>query len=709
MFGRHIKLRWKYFIILLIASLLPMLLVAVLSHKGSSRLGKAISKKTTQELSETVRREIITTTQNYANIVQAEKTSIEFALRFMAREAELALSLSNPEPEKVYYARDYDDPATAPGDLMESQLHKTYGKDGKTSMKKISLAEPNYVLAPGVQHQSAEDNIARLARLTPTFRMIRKELGEEIYWLYIGLEEGIHIAYPGHGGYPDDFDPRQRPWYVQAKQLGHLQWGPPIVDVTTKRLLLTASAPFYELDGSLAGVAGIDLLIPAALLQPEVESDLTNSAKSFLLGREKQSGGESSRWILSQATEEAIYGDEITKARATKLISQEEKDFESLWPYLVSGKSGSVELPFGGKDSFWAFATISEEMYFVLVAPKSLVTRLPEEVAASFKNFSQGQGRIIVVAMVIVLILVAVAALIVSRSNTKNVMSMVSGFKKLEQGDFSVRLRINYDDERDMVVHTFNQIVPKLEDQLRMSKELSFAKEVQQSLLPQSNPVFPGFEIVGQSIYCEETGGDYYDFIQIDKQRLAIVVGDVSGHGVSSALLMATARAQLMQRVFLAGSCAKILDDVNKQLCRDTQESGNFMTMFYAEIDAEQKQFFWTRAGHDPAILYDPKQEEFMDLKGKGLALGVFAEYQYEQNVCALSEGQIVCIATDGIWEITNPSGEMFGKDRIKEIIQENCQLTASQLLSEIMKQVKTFCSAEKPDDDITLVLIKVA
>jgi sigma-B regulation protein RsbU (phosphoserine phosphatase) len=284
---------------------------------------------------------------------------------------------------------------------------------------------------------------------------------------------------------------------------------------------------------------------------------------------------------------------------------------------------------------------------------------------------------------------------------------MVSGFRRLEQGDFSVRLAVTYDDERDLVVHTFNQIVPKLEDQLRMSRELDFAKEIQQSLLPKVNPVLPGYEIAGQSIYCEETGGDYFDFLQIDGHRLAVVVGDVSGHGVSSALLMATARAQLMQRVPLAGPCAKIVEDVNKQLCRDTQESGNFMTMFYAEISREDQQFRWVRAGHDPALLYNPRNNEFRELRGKGLALGVFPDYAYEQNEHTLAQGETVCIATDGLWEITNPEGEMFGKDRLKDIIYGNSQLRADELLAEILHQVKTFCSAAKPDDDITLVIIK--
>ncbi|THB73548.1 MAG: HAMP domain-containing protein [Desulfobulbaceae bacterium] len=708
MFGYHIKLRWKYFTILFIASLLPMLLVAVVSDRGSYRLGKAISDKTMQELSETVNREIVTVTQNYATIVQREKASVEFALGIITREAELALASPPPEPRKVYFAEDFDDPATAPVDIMESPIHEMYGDDGSIQMKKVSFMEPNFVLAPGVDHHTVQAQIDQLSSLTPTFRMILNQFGEEIYWLYVGLEQGVHAAYPGHGGYPDKWDHRDRPWYQWAKSRGNVHWGPPIVDATTKRLILTASSAIFDREGVLAGVAGIDLMIPTILLQKEVRSSLSNSVQSFLVGRESMPGGQTIGWILSQTRDNTGFGTREEKLQALKILPQEENDFAPLWPHLAPGSSGSVEMVFRGVDSLCSFAPISEEMYFVLIAPKSLVTRLPEEVGASFEQFARGQDVIFLVAMGVVLLLAAIIAFLVSRSNTKNVISMVGGFKKLEQGDFSVRLAIRYDDERDMVIHTFNQIVPKLEDQLRMSKELAFAKEVQQSLLPHKNPQLTGYEIAGQSIYCEETGGDYYDFIPIDQGRLAIVVGDVSGHGVSSALLMATVRAQLMQRVLLDGSSAKKLDDVNKQLCRDTEENGNFMTMFYAEIDSDQKEMVWVRAGHDPPILYDPRLDQFRELKGEGLALGVFAEYEYEQYCDTLSPGEIICIPTDGIWEITNPAGEMFGKDRLKAIIRENSQVTVDELLSTIITQVKSFCAADKPDDDITLVVIRV-
>ena len=139
-------------------------------------------------------------------------------------------------------------------------------------------------------------------------------------------------------------------------------------------------------------------------------------------------------------------------------------------------------------------------------------------------------------------------------------------------------------------------------------------------------------DIFDRRIYCDETGGDLYHFLAPDRRnsgRIGIVVGDVSGHGISSALLMASVRAFLRSRIAQAGSIGEIISDVNRLLAHDTRETCQFMTLFYAEIDAGAKHIHWIRAGHDPAMLYDPDSDGFAELKGSGMALGIDARYDY--------------------------------------------------------------------------------
>ena len=245
----------------------------------------------------------------------------------------------------------------------------------------------------------------------------------------------------------------------------------------------------------------------------------------------------------------------------------------------------------------------------------------------------------------------------------------------------------------------------------RIRQSLYLAHEVQQNLLPHHIPKVDGLDIAGKSIYCDETGGDYYDFIFDDKRRdgsIGIAIGDVSGHGISSALLMATVRSSLRQRSSIPGGAAEILSDVNRQLVLDVEDSGQFMTMFYIMIDPTGKNFHWVRAGHDPAILYDPIKDTFEELGGPGVALGVVEEWEYSKNVKMLSPaGQIIFLSTDGIWEACNNNGEMFGKELIYEIIRRHSSHSANEIIEIVMKRLERFQAGAKIEDDITLVVIK--
>ena len=250
----------------------------------------------------------------------------------------------------------------------------------------------------------------------------------------------------------------------------------------------------------------------------------------------------------------------------------------------------------------------------------------------------------------------------------------------------------------------------KERDRLRHSLEL--AREVQQILLPKDNPRIAGLEVTGKSIYFDETGGDYYDFIEFKDnatEKLGVVVGDVAGHGISSALLMATARSALRQRLALPGSIAQIIADVNRQLAGDFRESGQFVTLFYLSIDPASKILEWVRAGHEPAIFYDSATNSFSELNGSGMALGVDKQCRYEINRKeGLSPGSIIVMGTDGVWETRNESGQMFGRTAIYDIIRDNSRAGAGDIMEEIFDRYKKFRKAVQPEDDVTLVVVKL-
>lgn len=249
-------------------------------------------------------------------------------------------------------------------------------------------------------------------------------------------------------------------------------------------------------------------------------------------------------------------------------------------------------------------------------------------------------------------------------------------------------------------------------DMTQHKKALELAGEVQRGLLPDQPPIVPGVEIAGRNVPCDEVGGDYFDFLWDESngnKRLSIVVGDITGHGVDAALLMSSARAFLRMRASQTGTPIEVVTSMNQHLTTDLSESGRFMTMFYLALDRQSEQLEWIRAGHDPALIYDPEEDSFEELMGPGLALGVVEDFKYEpQRRNGLKPGQVIVIGTDGIWESCNPSGEMFGRERLMEIVRKTAVQDANTILEKVFQEHADFSDGLKSEDDLTLVVVKI-
>jgi len=288
---------------------------------------------------------------------------------------------------------------------------------------------------------------------------------------------------------------------------------------------------------------------------------------------------------------------------------------------------------------------------------------------------------------------------------------IIQALKDIRRGNFDRKVPVRSNDEIGYTGDVINGMTKGLKERDRMRHSLLLAKEIQQNLLPGREPHIDGLDISGRSIYCDETGGDYYDFLDTAKpgeRKICVVVGDVSDHGIPSALLMTTARAFLRQRMSRAGDLNRIVSDVNRQLARDVEESGQFMTLFLCEIDVDNQWVRWVRAGHDPALIYDLETDSFDELGGRGLALGVFEDSKYQTLTREIKPGQIIAIGTDGIWETTNIQGQQFGKERFKNVIQANASESAVEILTRVINEVDDFTGQSEKSDDVTLVIIKV-
>lgn len=335
-----------------------------------------------------------------------------------------------------------------------------------------------------------------------------------------------------------------------------------------------------------------------------------------------------------------------------------------------------------------------------------------QDVAVSAGEFGK---QILVFTIVLGLIFMVISLslnFLAGKSILKPIKEMMNVVKKVRNGDFHQKVQVVSNDELGVLGDGMNEMTEGLIERDRMRRSLNLAKEVQQTLLPQADPQVKGLDISSTIVYCDETGGDYYDFLnpgEADHGKLTLVVGDVSGHGISAALLMASARAFLRQRSALPGSITHIVSDVNRQLAADVETSGGFMTLFYLTVDPARRRLRWVRAGHEPAIFYDPQTDTFEELRGSGMALGVDADCRYlEFEKTDLVKDQIILLGTDGIWEARNPKDEMFGKEPIYRIIRRNPAASAKEILTAIFNDFNYFLKDRAPEDDVTMIVIKI-
>jgi sigma-B regulation protein RsbU (phosphoserine phosphatase) len=299
-----------------------------------------------------------------------------------------------------------------------------------------------------------------------------------------------------------------------------------------------------------------------------------------------------------------------------------------------------------------------------------------------------------------------------SGKTVSSIQAVSRAANRVSRGDYDIDLTAETRDEVGDLIRSFNEMVVQLKERRRLKKDMGLAMEVQQNLLPRQAPEIEGLDVAGRSIYCEETGGDYFDFLPVADStgtHLGLAVGDVVGHGVSSALLMTSGRALLRSRLSQPGNLADIIADINRLLYKDTAESGSFMTLFCGIVDMNSRRLTWVRAGHDPAFFFDPTTGEVSELEGKGAALGVDQAFHFEENTIGnLSAGQLLLIGTDGIWETQSESGEMFGKERVVDFIKKHARLPAADLTGLLINRLETFRGSNRQEDDITLIVAKV-
>jgi sigma-B regulation protein RsbU (phosphoserine phosphatase) len=266
-------------------------------------------------------------------------------------------------------------------------------------------------------------------------------------------------------------------------------------------------------------------------------------------------------------------------------------------------------------------------------------------------------------------------------------------------------------EERSLFVVFFRDITDRqrAEKELRENQEqFRVARDIQQHLFPKAPPKCAELEIAGNSYPADATGGDYFDFLEMPDNCTGVVVGDVSGHGVGPALLMAETRAYIRILALNSLDAGVILTNANRVLSEDVGED-RYVTLFMARLNPKNRKMAYVNAGHIPGYIFDASGDVISTLKRTGVPLGLRRDTVYKESAeIELSPGQILLLLTDGFEEAISPDNEMFGTPRILEIVKKNRDNSASEILQTLRSEAREFTENAPQLDDLTAIVIKV-
>jgi sigma-B regulation protein RsbU (phosphoserine phosphatase) len=360
---------------------------------------------------------------------------------------------------------------------------------------------------------------------------------------------------------------------------------------------------------------------------------------------------------------------------------------------------------------------------FVLV--DSRIFALNSRLLATLGDFSEIYVFAFKFVAIIFLLIEGAAFLIgvrMTRSMTRTVDTLYDATERVKAGDFSYRTDFPPHDQLTALGEAFDSMTASVErlmqesqERLRLQNELDIAREVQRQLFPQSVPRVPGLDLYGVCKAARSVSGDYYDFLKLDEYRVGLVLGDVSGKGISAALLMAGIQSALRAQFYNGAggdisstlaqfSTARVVDRLNRQIYANTPLE-KYVTFFFAVYDARTRNLSYTNAGHLPPILFrDGKIER---LRTGGTVVGLFPSAKYEVGEIRLEPNDLLLAYTDGITEPENTYGEEFGESRLLEVARRMLSAPSEALVTEIYRSVDEWTGSPELQDDMTLVLAR--
>lgn len=362
------------------------------------------------------------------------------------------------------------------------------------------------------------------------------------------------------------------------------------------------------------------------------------------------------------------------------------------------------------------------------VSPVAVYGRISRTPLQELGNFTWGQLLLFLMgsvgALFLVIQLVAVGmGLALARSITGAVHELFEGTERVGRGDFTHKIAVRSRDQLGELASSFNSMTTSIEYLLqekavkeRLEQELRIARSIQMSLLPQGPLQIPGLALVPHCEPAREVGGDYYDYVLIDRDRLGLLIADVSGKGTSAALYMAELKGVILSLSQRHTSPRQLLINANQIISRHL-DTRSFITITYAVIDLRARTLTYARAGHCP-LIHVPgphtASRAAQILVPDGMVLGLqlddgqMFEQALEESTIQLGTGDLFLFYTDGISETMNPDGECFGDVRLAQLLERHADLPPAEIRERVLREVQAFAGTAAQQDDMTMLLLGI-
>ena len=468
------------------------------------------------------------------------------------------------------------------------------------------------------------------------------------------------------------------------------------------KLLVILSQPFTPqlLDEVGQGIGPVGALSPRGNTPPGAARAIPQSPPS--LGRPR----------ITITTNENPSGEMKTTSSAslklppsTGLLDYAVYNMATLQPYMWQGQTERVQPELG------------------LFVVSTRVYALNRQLLSTLGQFSGFYWTAFAV-LGIVFLVIELAALVISwrltRSITTTVDKLNLATERVKAGDFSHRIDLPARDQLTSLGEAFDGMTASVQrllteslEKTRLEGELEIAREVQNRLFPQSTPEVTGLRLYGLCKPARTVSGDYYDFLRLGDGRVGLVVGDISGKGISAALLMATLQSALHAQFYDSHSSserssdwpvhtADVVSRLNRQIYASTPRE-KYVTLFYGVYDGATGKLTYTNAGHLPPVIF--RRSSMLRLNGGGTVVGLFPSARYEQVEVQIESGDMLLAFTDGMTEPENTYGEEFGEDRLLEVARRALGAPPEVLMDEIYRSVSDWTGSSELQDDMTLVV----